>query len=99
MREHGEPLDTTMKNDLYGRYYFALNDSELRGKMLAAISTDRQLELQQMLLDWNDLETSKKQVVRALRALTLEAASKRDEALLTWRELLAETGSDPNSTL
>jgi hypothetical protein len=99
MREHGEPLDTTMKNDLYGRYYFALNDTELRNKMFAAISTERQLELQQMLLDWSDLETSKKQVVKAVRALTLDAASKRDEALAAWRDLLAETGSDPNSNL
>lgn len=99
MREHGETLDDAMKNDLYSRYYFALNDTDLRGRLLTAIATDKHLELQQMLLDWPDLEASKKLVVRALRAYTFEAASKRAEALAAWRELLTAIGSNPNSTI
>jgi len=99
MREHGEPLDDTAKNDLYGRYYFALNDSETRARMLAAIPMDKQLELQRTLIEWADLEPYKKQTVKAVRALTLEASSNREAALTAWKELLAETGSEPSSTL
>ncbi|MGE0383347.1 MAG: hypothetical protein AB7Q97_01370 [Gammaproteobacteria bacterium] len=99
MRENGEPLNASIKNDLYDRYYFALNARENRDALLAAIGAEKQLELQRMLLDWNDLEPHKKHVVKALGALTLEAASRRDEALAAWRGLLAETGSEPNSTV
>jgi hypothetical protein len=99
MREHGEPLGDATKSDLYSRYYSALNDSEMRDRMLAAIPPDQQLELQRTLLDWADLEPYKKQTVKALRAFTLEASSNRDGALAAWKDLLAETGSEPGSTL
>jgi hypothetical protein len=99
MRAHGEPLDDAIKNDLYSRYYFALNDAEMRGRMLAAIPADQQLELQRTLIEWTDLELYKRQAVKALRAYTLEASSNREGALAAWKDLLAETGSDPRSTL
>lgn len=99
MRAHGEPLDNATKNELYTRYYSALNDNEMRGRLLAAIPPDQQLELQRALLEWADLEPYKKQTVKALQALTLEASSNREGALAAWKELLAETGSEPGSTL
>jgi hypothetical protein len=68
MRERGEPLDDATKSELYRRYYSALNDSETRGRMLAAIPPAQRLELQRTLLEWADLEPYKKQTVKALQA-------------------------------
>lgn len=99
MREHGEPLTAAMRHDLYGRYYFALNDPAALQKLLAAVPAGKQVELQRTLLRSGELEDSQKSVVKAIMAMTLEADSRKDESLATWRELLADNAANPQSSL
>lgn len=99
MRANGESIDAATARDLYGRYYFALNDSSLMQGMLSVVPAETQLELQHMLLQSNELDAPQKLVMKAITAITLEAAGKKDEALAAWRELHAEIGGERGSNL
>jgi hypothetical protein len=99
MREHGEPVSAAIWHELWGRYYFMLNNASLRRTMFAAVPPGKQLALQSDLLQSGDLNPAQRLVTKAVTALTLEAASKKDEAAAAWRELLAEAARDPDSTL
>ncbi len=99
MYKAGETLSASAKHDLRGKYYFALNDAHLMERMLAAVPPEEQIELQQMLLQSGGLPDAERQVLTAVVAITLEAAGKSDEALATWRTLLAAMRTEPDSTL
>jgi hypothetical protein len=99
MRKNGETLEPSTRDDMYTKYYFALNDDSQMQKTLAALSPAEHVELQRMLLQTDGLEPSRKWTLTAAMAIALEAAGQREEALTTWRSLQSDTRSDRNSTL
>jgi len=99
MRVRGERISTKTWHDLYGLYYFAFDDPSLLRSMLDGVPPDRQLALEHELLRSGELTPAQKLVTKGVAGLTLEAASKKEEALVAWRELLAEVSGDPRSTL
>lgn len=99
MHQGGEALDDSTRNDLYGKYYVALNDATLMRQFLAAVPAAEQVELQRMLLQSQTLDRSRQWVITAVLATTLEAGGRPDEALATWQSLQAALRADPRSTL
>ncbi len=66
MHKDGEAFEESTKNDLYQRYYFALNDEKLMRRMLDAVPAADQNELQKTLLQSASLDLSRKSVIEAV---------------------------------
>jgi len=90
MRKAGEPLDSATLGDIYGRYYFALNDDSQLKRLFAAVPPAEHLELQRMLLASG--HDDHQLTLNAVMALTYEAAGQPDQALAAWRAVKTELG-------
>lgn len=95
MRKAGEPLDASVRQDLYSRYYSSLNDEAQRKQLFEAVPPADHVELQQMLL--STVTADKKLTLNAAMALTYEAAGQPGLALEKWRAVKTEIGRSSSS--
>jgi tetratricopeptide (TPR) repeat protein len=97
MHKNGEPIDEDVLHEMDEKYFFALsNDSEVK-RFLAAVPPADQVELGRLLLQSSAPDKALR--VKAVLALTLEAAGKADEALAAWRDVEASAHGDLAFTL
>jgi hypothetical protein len=80
MHKAAEPIDAATKNDLYQRYFFALNDQDLLLRMLGAVPAADQAGLQQLLLQSDELDAERKTVISAVMAKMSAAATQTASA-------------------
>jgi tetratricopeptide (TPR) repeat protein len=90
MHKAGEPLDEPTLRDLYGRYFFAVNNDDAFKQLLAAVPPADHIELERMLLMLSPED--RQLTLNAALAQTYEALGQREQALAAWRAVKAQLG-------
>jgi hypothetical protein len=83
----GEPLGEHWRHEMAAKYYFALEDPQMKW-LLSVVPAADHVELQRMLLA---SDSSDKVTTTAAMAIALEAIGRKDEALAAWRAVQVST--------
>jgi hypothetical protein len=89
MRRNNEPIDASMRRDVFSIYYSAFNSDEQLRRVLGILPPADHIAFIRALFSGADLDASRAPLRDATVAMLQEDAGLRDDSLATWRAVRA----------